>query len=562
MQADWELNPDNYQKDDNGDFKLKVDGTPRKKVGRAKGSKGRGYNHHSETKVRIAARKQVKEKTKRLKTAQAKVEKYKKNINTTKKTLDKLENKGQAKDGLVLTGEELQNLSPLVAEEAQEDVIFKANEGPQEDFLAAAETDVLYGGSAGGGKSYAMLIDPLRYADRSAHRGLILRRSMPELRELIDKSRELYPKAFPGCKYREVEKLWNFPSGAKIEFGFLERDADVYRYQGQAYSWIGFDEITHLPTEFSWNYLASRLRTTDSEIVPYMRCTANPGGVGANWVKKRYINPCEPDQSFMGKDGLSRKFIPARLQDNPYLARDGRYEKMLNALPPTQRKQLLEGNWDVAEGAAFTEFTSEEHVITPFEIPINWERLKGIDYGYASESACVWGAVDRNDGTLIIYRELYRKNLLGTELATMLTQMELEDPFSISGVLDTACWSRTGTTGPTVGETLLRAGHKLRRADKNRIQGKIQIHEYLKLQPSGRPKIQIFNTCPNLIRELQSIPLDKSNPEDVNTHADDHAYDALRYLIMSRPRINDPLSRMRDIQREQIYAPADSSFGY
>ena len=562
MQADWELNPDNYQKDDNGDFKLKVDGTPRKKVGRAKGSKGRGYNHHSETKVRIAARKQVKEKTKRLKTAQAKVEKYKKNINTTKKTLDKLENKGQAKDGLVLTGEELQNLSPLVAKEAQEDVIFKANEGPQEDFLAAAETDVLYGGSAGGGKSYAMLIDPLRYANRSAHRGLILRRSMPELRELIDKSRELYPKAFPGCKYREVEKLWNFPSGAKIEFGFLERDADVYRYQGQAYSWIGFDEITHLPTEFSWNYLASRLRTTDSEIVPYMRCTANPGGVGANWVKKRYINPCEPNESFMGKDGLSRKFIPARLQDNPYLARDGRYEKMLNALPPTQRKQLLEGNWDVAEGAAFTEFTSEEHVITPFEIPINWERLKGIDYGYASESACVWGAVDRNDGTLIIYRELYRKNLLGTELAMMLTEMELEDPFSIPGVLDTACWNRTGTTGPTVGETLLRAGHKLRRADKNRIQGKIQIHEYLKLQPSGRPKIQIFNTCPNLIRELQSIPLDKSNPEDVNTHADDHAYDALRYLIMSRPRINDPLSRMRDIQREQIYAPADSSFGY
>ena len=131
-------------------------------------------------------------------------------------------------------------------------------------------------GSAGGGKSYAMLVDPLRYAHRAAHRALILRRSMPELRELIDKSRELYPQAFPGCKFREVEKLWNFPSGAKVEFGFLERDADVYRYQGQAYSWIGFDEITHLPTEFSWNYLASRLRTTDSEIKPYLRCTATP----------------------------------------------------------------------------------------------------------------------------------------------------------------------------------------------------------------------------------------------------------------------------------------------
>jgi hypothetical protein len=232
---------------------------------------------------------------------------------------------------------------------------------------------------------------------------------MPELRELIDKSRELYPKAFPGCKYREVEKLWNFPSGAKVEFGFLERDADVYRYQGQAYSWIGFDEITHLPTEFSWNYLASRLRTTDPEIVPYMRCTANPGGVGAHWVKKRYIDAEVPNTSFMGQDGLSRKFIPARLEDNPYLASDGRYERMLKALPPTQRRQLLEGNWDVNEGAAFTEFSLDHHIIPPFEIPIHWERLKGIDYGYASESACIWATIDPSDGTLIVYRELYKK---------------------------------------------------------------------------------------------------------------------------------------------------------
>ena len=92
--------------------------------------------------------------------------------------------------------------------------------------------------------------------------------------------------------------------------------------------------------------------------------------------------------------------------------------------------------------------------------------------------------------------------------------------------------------------------------------GKIQIHEYLKLQQSGRPRLQIFNTCPNLIRELQSIPLDKSNPEDVDTHASDHAYDALRYLIMSRPRIQDPMSRMREFQREQHFQPADSTFGY
>jgi hypothetical protein len=558
-QNDWDVNPDSYVKDDDGNFVLKKDGTPRKKAGRSKGSTGRGYNYHSKTQAKLNASKKIRQKKKKIAQARSSIVRHQESLKKTEKALDILEDKSKNR---IVEETFVEEAAPSLQPELKENIIFQPNEGPQMDFLAAGETDVLYGGAAGGGKSYAMLVDPLRFAHRAAHRALILRRSMPELRELIDKSRELYPKAFPGCKYREVEKLWTFPSGAKVEFGFLERDADVYRYQGQAYSWIGFDEITHLPTEFSWNYLASRLRTTDSEITPYMRCTANPGGVGAGWVKKRYISPSMPNDSFVGDDGITRKFIPARLNDNPYLAEDGRYEQMLKSLPPTQRKQLLEGNWEVAEGAAFTEFDRDIHIIEPFDIPLHWERVKGLDYGYASESACVWATIDPNDNTLIIYRELYRKNLLATELAEMLTNMELNDPMSVRGVLDTACWSRTGTTGPTVAETLIQGGHKLRPADKNRIAGKIQIHEHLKVQPSGRPRMQIFNTCPNLIRELQSIPLDKTNPEDVNTHAADHAYDALRYLIMSRPRIQDPLSQIRDLQREQHFQPFDSTFGY
>src|SRR6056300_1400096 len=447
---EWEKNPENYLTDEEGNFVLKKDGTPRRKGGRPKGAKGRGYNYHSETKAKIQARRAVRKKEKETERTSIKLSQQREKLKASKETLNKLDNNNKNK---VITDDVLSKVPKALREEANDNVIFKPNEGPQTDFLAAPETDVMYGGAAGGGKSYAMLIDPLRYAHRASHRALILRRSMPELRELIDKSRELYPRAFPGCKYREVEKLWNFPSGAKVEFGFLERDADVYRYQGQAYSWIGFDEITHLPTEFGWNYLASRLRTTDPEIMPYMRCTANPGGVGAHWVKKRYILPSPPNESFKGEDGLTRKFIPARLDDNPYLAHDGRYEQMLKALPPTQRRQLLEGDWEVAEGAAFTEFDRNVHIIDPFEIPIHWDRIKGIDYGYASESACVWGAIDRDDNTLIIYRELYRKGLLATDLAFMLTEMELNDPMSVPGVLDTACWNRTGQTGPTVGET-------------------------------------------------------------------------------------------------------------
>ena len=537
-------------------------------VGRPKGSSA--PRHLSmETKAKLQARRELREKEKELKKLEKKVSKARTNLADKKHVLKKVELAVDPKEqqstnkNTVLTESEFEKAPKKVRdfiEENKESIVFKPNDGPQTDFLAAGEQDVLYGGAAGGGKSFAMLVDPLRFMNRSEHRALLLRRSMPELRELIDKSRELYTKAFPGAKFREVEKVWKFPSGATLEFGYLDRDADVYRYQGQSYSWIGIDELTQYPTEFPLQYLQSRLRTTDSEIKPYIRCTANPGGVGGHWVRKRYLTPAPPNEAFKGPDGLTRKFIPARLEDNPYLSKDGRYEQMLASLPPVQRKQLLEGNWDVAEGAAFVEFNPEIHVIPPFKIPIHWAKYKGVDYGYAAESCCVWSTIDPDDNTLIIYRELYRKGLTGSALAEMITAYEKDDHKSIQGVLDTAAWNKTGVGGPTVGETLVRAGHKLRPADKNRIQGKIQIHEYLKQnKTTGRPKLQIFSNCVNLIRELQSIPVDPNKPEDVDTKASDHAYDALRYLIMSRPSKPSAYSRMKEIKR---FTPSDPTFGY
>ena len=546
---DWEINPEKYLTNASGEYILNKDGTPRKKGGRPKNTE------LSSVKAALQAQKALKNKNQ-------KVKKLRRNLKRAETELSKKE---KALTTNVLTESDKKELPDAVQEHLDttgSTVAFMPNEGPQTDFLASSEKDVLYGGAAGGGKSFAMLIDPLRYCHIKAHRALIIRRSMPELRELIDKSRELYPNAFPGAKFKEVEKLWQFPSGAKIEFGFLERDADVYRYQGQAYSWIGFDEITHLPTEFGWNYLASRLRTTDPELPTFLRCTANPGGVGAQWVKKRYVEPSGYNKSFIGSDGLSRKFIPALLQDNPYLAEDGEYERMLQSLPAIQRKQLLEGNWDISEGAAFAEFDPNIHIIPPFEIPSYWERFKGIDYGYASESCCLWATIDPEDKTIIIYKELYRKGLTGDALADAITAMEENEIKSIGGVLDTAAWSRTGYTGPTIGEILVQKGHKLRRADKNRIAGKIQIHESLRPnRDTGRPRLQISSTCVNLIKELQGIPLSKSNPEDVDTHAADHAYDALRYMLMSRPRLDNPYDRMLKIKSE-VYQPSDSTFGY
>jgi hypothetical protein len=232
---DWETNPHLYLQDDEGNFVLKKDGTPKKKAGRPQTTTEKAIK---------AARSTVGRKQRNIEKLEQKLNNARQSFKKQKETIQKLD---QTLEGPI-TEDELDTLPKAVKENLNNHkVLFHANEGPQTNFLAASEKDVLYGGAAGGGKSYAMIIDPLRNCHKKAHRALILRRSMPELREMIDKSRELYPQAFPGAKFREVEKLWNFPSGAKVEFGFLERDADVYRYQGQAYSWIGFDEITHLP---------------------------------------------------------------------------------------------------------------------------------------------------------------------------------------------------------------------------------------------------------------------------------------------------------------------------
>lgn len=180
-------------------------------------------------------------------------------------------------------------------------VAFEPNPGPQTQFLAASEQEVLYGGAAGGGKSYAMLVDPLAGVGNKHFRGLLLRRTNDELKELKTISKQLYPQFKVGTqtpKWMERDSTWYFPSGASLWMTYLDKDDDVLRYQGQAFSWVGFDELTQWPTPYAWNYLRSRLRTTkDSGLKTYQRATTNPGGPGHIWVKKTFIDPSAPNKS-------------------------------------------------------------------------------------------------------------------------------------------------------------------------------------------------------------------------------------------------------------------------
>jgi len=186
------------------------------------------------------------------------------------------------------------DFSVIESEKQKTEVVFAPNEGPQTEFLAASEREVLYGGAAGGGKSFGLLADPMRYFNNPNFNGLILRRTNDELRELIWKSQELYPKAFQGAKWAEKKSQWTFPSGAKLWLTYLERDQDVLRYQGQAFSYVAFDELTQYPTAFAFNYMRSRLRTTDTTLPIYIRATTNPGGSGHGWVIAVLTSPRLP----------------------------------------------------------------------------------------------------------------------------------------------------------------------------------------------------------------------------------------------------------------------------
>ena len=501
-----------------------------------------------------------------------------------KKKLENWEDRSTPTEEPVRTNVITDTLDFEAAPEDRE-VIFTPNPGPQTEFLAAAEREVLYGGSAGGGKTFSLIADPMRYFDNPNFNGLILRRTNDELREIIWKTQELYPKAFKGAKWQEKKSQWVFPSGARLWLTYLERDEDVLRYQGQAFSYIAFDELTQHPTPFAWNYMRSRLRTTDPNLPIFMRGTTNPGGPGHSWVKQMFIDPAPANTPFIatdletgeelrypdthpekpGQPLFKRRFIPASLYDNPYLANDGAYEANLLSLPEMQRRQLLEGDWAVATGAAFPEFRQSVHVVDPFEIPDTWRRFRSCDYGYSSFSAVHWFAIDPSYETLIVYRELYLSKHTGRDLAKAVMEAEKGENISY-GILDSSCWHNRGQIGPSIAEEMVAMGCRWRPSDRTagaRVAGKNRFHEVLKVDPeTDMAGIVFFNTCRQIIADLPVIPSDPKGSDDIDPrYASDHAYDSVRYGIMSRPRAFSPFDMGRGIP-ERKWQPSDNVFGY
>lgn len=427
--------------------------------------------------------------------------------------------------------------------------------GGQTEFLSRSEFEVLYGGRAGPGKTDCLVAALTDGIEKPKYRGLILRRTFPQLQEIIDRCFMLYPSL--GGTYRATEHRWYWPSGGTVQLGHMQHENDKYNYQGKEFHRIGFDELTQF-TETQYTYMFSRTRTTDPEIDPQVISTTNPGGIGHYWVKERFISSAkEGIVQYDAKTGLSRIFIPGRREDNPALfENDPGYLQRLQALPEIERLRLMDGIWDAFEGQVFTELSQRLHGCDPFEIPQEWEKICVLDWGYAKPFSVGWYAVDF-DGIIYRYREYYgckedeadiglRKP--AHEVAREILDLEHEK-ISLR-IADPSIWhprpqSRNmESRGPTIQEDMADQGVFFLKADNDRLQGKMQVHKRLTIEEEinetgeiegSHPQIQIFNNQPHFWRTMMQMQEDVRNPEDVDTKQEDHIYDEFRYLCMARP---------------------------
>lgn len=415
----------------------------------------------------------------------------------------------------------------------------------QQKFIDSEAFETLFGGAAGGGKSYGQLVDALLYALKyPKSKQIIFRSTFSDLeKSLIRVSLNLYPLTI--AKYNDSKHTWKFNNGSIIDFGYIQYEKDVYQYQSAEYDVIRFDELTHF-TEYMYTYMISRCRGANS-YPKRIKSSTNPGGIGHTWVKDRFIDIGEPNVIHTCKletgENVTRIFIPSLVTDNKFmLDYDPDYIKRLDALPEKERNALKYGDWDIYDGMFFPEFKRRIHVIEPFVIPNHWNRYIAMDYGL-DMFAVLFFAIDTK-GKTYVYNEIHKSNLIVSEARQVLKSVMRQYKYKyIYAPPD--LWNRNRDTGKSTAELFYEGGIELAKASNNRISGWLNVKEWLKVRKIRNEQtgelyedsdLKIFNNCINLIKYLPQLQRDEKDPNDVATepHEPTHITDALRYFCVSR----------------------------
>jgi hypothetical protein len=436
-------------------------------------------------------------------------------------------------------------------------IVWSPQEGPQTALLQCPVFEVFYGGARGGGKTESSIGDWLQHSSTYGEHaiGLFVRRKLIQLAEVIARTKQIFPKL--GAKYHEQRKEWVMPGGARLKFAYLERDSDAEEYQGHNYTRLYVEEVTNFPSSGPLDKLRATLRS-GAGVPVGMRLTGNPGGPGHNWVKKRYIEPNPAGYQVITEDeeiivdgvkrivSLDRVFIPSKLGDNMLLLRnDPTYVlRLRQSGSEALVKAWLEGNWDIVDGAFFDEFSEEAHVrpsslilqATPQTIrfrAFDWGSARPFSVGWYAICDGLWGGMP--SGAIFKYREWYGAKgpnqglkMTASDVADGILRMEKGERIRYA-VADPSIFIRNG--GPSINELMYRCSW--RAADNKRSPGWEQIRHRL-VGENGVPMLYIGDSCEDTIRTLPTLQHDDKDVEDLDTEAEDHAADELRYACMSR----------------------------
>lgn len=460
-------------------------------------------------------------------------------------------------------------------------VIWAPQEGPQTALLQCPVFEVFYGGARGGGKTDGMIGDWLQHSSLYGEHaiGIFVRRNRTQLSEVIARTKQIFGK-MAGAKYNETKSEWVMPEGGRLRFVYLERLADAENYQGHSYTRVYIEEVTNFPSPKPIDLLRATLRSAVGVPVG-MRLTGNPGGPGHSWVKQRYITPAPEGYKILSytdsvilPDGkivevtLERVFIPSKLKDNPKLL----YSQPTYVLQLRQTgseelvRAWLEGDWDSIQGAYFSDFSYDRHVLPDViakHLPPHWTRFRAMDWGSAKPFCVGWYAVadgktgptmTKADGTevpfpvgaLIKYKEWYGWNgkpneglkMSARAVGSGIVELDKILGHNISYALaDPSMFAEDG--GPSIAEMMLGAGCMWQRADNKRIPGWEQMHLRFQADP---PMLYFLEGCEHTIRTVQLLQHDETKPEDLDTESEDHAADETRYACNSRPLVSQARS--------------------
>ena len=435
--------------------------------------------------------------------------------------------------------------------EVSEDLIYRPH-ARQELVLRCPCDEILYGGAAGAGKTFMLIFFWLQHEAtyRGDSKGLILRKTNQELEDIIRECHKVFQTLPRPPKWNETKRTFTFSSGAVLEMGYLDSREDMYRYHGRQFTVILHDELTMWPDGEAYDFLKTRLRSAKG-VRCQMIATTNPGGVGHTWVMKlfnidKFPHGMVPDQTVTElPDGRTktwvRIFIPGRLSDNPSLEADGAYRAQMMNRPEHIRKMLLDGRWDVIEGAFFKEWEPEIHIVKTFEPPADWHRWMGGDWGTAKPYSFHWLA-ESPSGDVYVYRELYAEandpsnpNKGTFEPASLVAQKirsieRQSGEYVMERYLDASCFSNDGHE-TTIAQAFSKEGvHFQKSMKRNKIGGINLLREYLKVV-NRQSRLKIMENCRAAIRSFPSLQIDRNNPEQYDTRGEDHAVESIMYAL-------------------------------